>query len=67
MPTTVTIVGAGGIGSHLLSTLVPAVHRGGTLRVSGRDSLQGPRLGHDWCGEPRASEASFPPRSGVQR
>ena len=54
MPTTVTIVGAGGIGSHLLSTLVPAVHRGAlseslggiVFRVHDSDTIGAENLAH---------------------
>ena len=54
MPTTVTIVGAGGIGSHLLASLVPAVHRGAlseslggiVFRVHDSDTIGAENLAH---------------------
>ena len=35
MVRTITIIGAGGIGSNLICTLVPAIHRGGLVRGLG--------------------------------
>lgn len=54
MPTIVTIVGAGGIGSHLVGALVPAVHRGDlverlggiVLRIHDSDLVSEQNLAH---------------------
>ncbi len=54
MPVTVTIVGAGGIGSHLVGALVPAVHRGDlverlggiVLRIHDSDLVSEQNLAH---------------------
>ncbi len=40
MPVTVTIVGAGGIGSHLVGALVPAIHRGELVERLGGIALR---------------------------
>ena len=54
MPVTVTVVGAGGIGSHLVGALVPAVHRGDlverlggiVLRIHDSDLVSEQNLAH---------------------
>ena len=54
MPVTVTIVGAGGIGSHLVGALAPAIHRGDlverlggiVLRIHDSDLVSEQNLAH---------------------
>ena len=36
----IAIIGAGGIGSHLVSALVPALHRGGLLESTERITIR---------------------------